>query len=250
MFVGSTVHGALNGGAKGALWGAFTSLGFIFGGAIGAGITSGIAAEAQGGNFGQGFAGGFVSGAVMGAMIYAQTQGLGFNFGNSAPAVFAKEIANDFTRGFAIGTLGGLASGRKFSDAAEEGLLSGGFSAGSTQATNLIGHIVGFVGSGFQGPRKVENGVFYYDNKWGSGALTIGHAITATELSLKRPAPLGDKQATYPVEEHELIHVAQSRAMGMFYVPAFALTKLGSYLFTGTPNVGDPLERLISKPAY
>lgn len=102
--------------------------------------------------------------------------GFGFSFGESAIGIFASEIANDFLRGFVIGTASSLASGEKFSDALKQGLIGGAISAGGPQFNNLIGHTWGFIASGGQAP-TIQNGAFFYKTNFGT-AISIGNAIT------------------------------------------------------------------------
>jgi RHS repeat-associated protein len=235
MFTGGTVHGGINGGPEGAFLGAFSSAGFILGGAIGLGLTSGIASEMQGGSFGEGFVGGFVSGALVAVAAYAGSQGYGFDFGNTPGGTFASEIVNDFTRGFAIGTIGSLASGQKSSDAIQTGLITGAFSVGNTQGGNLIGHAYGFVASGFKGP-EFKNGAFFYDVK-SPGWVTLGNAVSG-------PSGLDEfvPGTNYTYRQHELGHVPLARGLGMGHFPVNALALGLSTILSGSPNTLNPFE--------
>ena len=107
----------------------------------------------------------------------------------------------------------------KFSDAAEDGLLSGGFSAGSTQFGNLVGHTYGFIASGGKGPEFRDGAFFYEPQTYRRGAVALGNAITGSRDFLNETVP----GTTYTVREHELAHVPMARGLGMFHVPVNSL---------------------------
>jgi hypothetical protein len=186
--------------------------------------------------------------------MLAGMQGIAFNFGDTPAGVFASEIANDAARGFAIGTTGALASGRKLSEALEDGLSSAAFSVASTQVNNLIGHSVGSIASGNKEPES-RDGAFFYDADWG-GWIAIGNAITGPSRRLDRPAHIGRFSAPYTYRHHELGHVPQGRALGIFYLPIHALSLSASWILTGGPWGGswhrlNPFERwLHQNPSF
>jgi hypothetical protein len=171
--------------------------------------------------------------------------GVGFDFGKSVVGTFATEIANDVARGFLIGTTTSLISGRKFGDALIEGLAFGIVGAAGAQANNLVGHAVGFVASGFQGP-EIRDGRFFYKIGFECAsctAITIGNAVTynASYISaagaapvniLDQLAPLGTARAPYTIRTHELGHVPQSGVLGPLYLPAHALSQALSFAAT------------------
>jgi len=108
----------------------------------------------------------------------------------------------------------------KFSDAAEDGLLSGGFSAGSTQFGNLVGHTYGFIASGGKGPEFRDGAFFYEPQTYRRGAVALGNAITGSKVFLDQEAFEG---AGYTNRDHELAHVPMARGLGMFHVPVNSL---------------------------
>ncbi|MBI2174990.1 MAG: hypothetical protein HYU33_07320, partial [Candidatus Omnitrophica bacterium] len=211
-------------------------------GAIAAGTFAGkVAAGIAAGATAAGLSGGDPGiGALLGGFA-GMVGGPGFNFRNTPIGTFASEIVNDFSRGFAIGTVGSLATGRKFSDALVEGLTLGAFSAGGAQFNNLIGHTVGFIASGGQGP-EFRDGGFFYKTSFGS-AISIGNAITYNAEYVAYPgaqptnilegkARLGDRFADYNIRTHELGHIPASRLLGAFALPAHILSQGGSRILS------------------
>lgn len=185
---GGSVEAGFRAAAGGAIGGAL-----VGSGAFGRMMGGGVSGYLQTGQLG-GFARGFAAGAI------PQDLWFGDVFRKNAFGNVGVGIARDGIRGsFAAGSLRGFG----------DGMIYG-------QSTNLAGHAIGYLLSGFAGPH-FNDGVFVYGRDYlsGQGAITIGNVISGSQAVLSNRLPGG----SHSVIEHELAHIPQSVALGAAYIP-------------------------------
>ena len=154
----------------------------------------GINGYLQGGNA-ESFWRGFVAGAI--------PQDLGFTeaYLNNALANIGIGIVRDGIRGYVVGGREGISQG-----------------IGIGQFNNLVGHLVGFITSGFRGPIDFKDGAFIYEGSfWETrGAITLGNVISG-------PAGLSTTPELFGIHyAHERDHMLNpvEQGLGALYGPA------------------------------
>ncbi|MFA6062909.1 MAG: RHS repeat-associated core domain-containing protein [Gallionella sp.] len=195
---GGDINAGLKGAVYGGIGGAFAGAGTgTFGNMVGSGVNGYL----QTGTV-QGFARGFAAGGV--------PQDLGFTdaYLNNGAANLSIGIVRD-------GIRGGLVSGN--SEGVRLGIAYG-------QVNNAVGHLVGWVSSGFGKPTFM-NGAFVYQQKgvFAQGGLTIGNVIGIYD-------PGADILA------HEYAHIPQNALLGASYLPVHALALTTSMVMSGDIN--------------
>ncbi len=193
---------------------------------------------------------GIIQGAIAGAASAAATRGdplrgalFGAVFGGIAKYVqspnfqifgdsksnwlsnYTNQILNDSLRGAAIGATFAGIQGQDIGEGALGGIAA---YAGGRQFNNLVGHVVGFVGSGLSKP-TFKNGVFVYEGN-SDGQITFGNVIFGQNGLTTNPGLAN----TYG---HELRHVAQD--LGPGYIPLFGVSYIQGALTALTVNLLD-----------
>ncbi len=194
-------------------------------GAAGGAAAGATASALYGGDVGQGA----LTGGIMGGLGAFGTPNYS-PFGDSAAGSIGNRLFNSSLTGGSFGaTYAGITGGDVW-----QGAGQGAFAWASGEAANMmIGHTVGFIGSGFNGP-SFNNGAFYYDTGF-DGWITFGNVISGPSAGLNDVYSLpGGRRFTYG--EHELGHLPQGTLLGPAYIPAHAtsLTVGGTIgMFTG-----------------
>jgi len=124
-------------------------------------------------------------------------------FGSGAWASFGNQIASDAIRGGLTGGVSAMVAGGDIGTGMVKGAVTFAIAG---QVNNVIGHTIGFVGSGLRLPTYNSTlDVFVYSgNKY--GAITFGNVIYGDS-----PALLG----------HEYIHVRDYSDFGIGFLPAY-----------------------------
>ncbi len=161
---------------------------------------------------------GAMYGAAMGAALsVAPSPNWAANYGN--------QIVNDSLRGAAIGAGAAAIQGRNIGQGAWAGAL---VQAGGHQVTNLVGHSVGFVASGFQSP-TYSDGAFVYPCSGCGGAITFGNTVTMNKnlhgaLFDANVRPNSDFMGyASDIFQHELGHVSQYAAQGATFLGIYGI---------------------------
>lgn len=115
------------------------------------------------------------------------------------------------------GIRGGIVGGR---DGIIKGIQFGQFN-------NAVGHLAGFIASGFGAP-KFKNGAFVYEQAgiFRRGGLTMGNVV---QLTITDDFKLNDFLLA-----HELAHIPQSNFSGALYLPMHAIAMSSAMLLSGS----------------
>jgi hypothetical protein len=141
----------------------------------------------------------------------------------------ANRFFNTGLTGAGYGAAYAAMSGGNIMKGAASGAL--GWIAGDT-ANMLIGHTVGFVGSGFSTP-KWQDGAWIYEGNV-SGAITFGNVILGeTGFSSYKTAPYNTQESR--LYRHEFGHVYQYQALGPSFLPAYGVQFPGALVVFQNP---------------
>ena len=156
-------------------------------------------------------------------------RGLGVYVWNYIPNDFGYRFASHTAIGGLTGGLTDEALGGNFGQGATIGAI--GWAAG--EAANMaIGHILGYVATGFEAP-KFQNSAFVYDASFGCW-ITFSNVITGPYQYLDTAYQLNGEIFTY--RAHEMGHTSQGTLLEPGYMPAHASSlTVGSLIgaFTG-----------------
>jgi hypothetical protein len=152
-----------------------------------------------------GFARGYAAGMIPNDL------GFGDAYLRSGTANISIGIARDSIRGAIVSGKDGIVKGIQFG-----------------QFNNAIGHVAGFVASGFSAPRFM-NGAFIYEQagSFRMGGLTMGNVVQYSNITTSE---FGDsdylqsyfrsaREASSFLLNHELAHIPQSNFLGALYLP-------------------------------
>ena len=195
--------------------------GGIAGGAAGGATGGGLSALASGGNIGAGM----LQGAGYGGLVGGITGGLasyGFPnfqpFGSGAMGSIGNRI---FNNGLTGGAIGAAYAGMTGEDIGRGASMGAALWAAGEAGNMLVGHTVGFVGSGFNAP-KFENGAFYYDMNT-NGWITFSNVVSGSYGEIDQIYTLPDNRS-FSYRAHELGHLPQSTILGPAYIPTQAVS--------------------------
>ena len=203
--------------------------------------------------FGSALVGGITAGGLGGGIV----GGFGFPIGGPATTVLgvlAADITNASIRGLVVGTVASLASGKKFSDAFQAGLLSAGIHAAGVAINAAIGHAVGYIRSGGNSPTVItsngQSSVYYEapDKQLGS----FGNVVSGDKGQLESRASIGPgKFADYLNLTHEVFHGAQSGVLGLGYAILHGISQVVSSGLCGDDHSCNIFERTLHPyPSY
>jgi RHS repeat-associated protein len=245
MFVGAVVGGISAGvfsGVDSAVWGAMNtslqsgtiSLGAVnalcYGtaGAVSGAVEGGVNAAYYGGDIGQGTLTGAGYG-VLNGMLKSSSIGSSSPFGQGALGSIGNRVFNTALAGSLLGGSYAAITGGDIG----KGALNGAKNWAVGEGVNMIvGHSVGFIGSGFEKP-KFENGAFFYDTPF-DGWITFSNVVSGPYGHLDESYQINGR--TYTWRAHELGHLPQGTLLGPAYIPAQAASlTVGSIIgvFTG-----------------
>jgi hypothetical protein len=157
---------------------------------------------------------GDTEGALRGAAAGLIPQDLGLTnaYLNSAAANIAIGVARDGIRGYIVD--------------GEDGIVRG---IAIGQFNNAVGHVVGFVSSGFSGPEFFRGAFIYQQSEAVHGGkqqgITIGNVMSVND-------PCGPDCRT-TILPHEFAHIPQGERFGKAYLPIHGIAMGISLIATG-----------------